>query len=563
MKVSDYIVDFLIQKGVTDVFGVPGGVVLDFLDSLSKRENEIREHFGYHEQASAFAAHGYAQASGKLGVAYATKGPGILNLVTGIATAFHESNPTLFIVGHSEVSPEETRFSGKQEVDSARLVKGIVKYYARIDRAEDVVFELTKAYYLATNERPGPVLLDIKASVFRSDLDLARAKRYEPEAKRDNSGDYLADIFQAISKAERPVILIGAGVRSSKQIENVKSLVKKLSIPALSSRGSLDILLNEPLYYGHIGSHGLAQAHFILSKADLVVSLGNRLSYPSASKTWADFFNIRRVIRVDIDDSELKRQTANNETKIKADLFAIIPRMLEGAKDFDGDRFIAWRGVCDRLADALELYENGYPVTALRRILSNSDLAATIDAGENELWALNAIVANRNADRALFSGNLEAVGSSLPTAIGVFYALRRPVYALMGDHGFGFNMQELQFIKNENLPIIIIINNNSSMGALRTEQKSKFDGKVYHTTRKSGYKPMDFSKIAGAFEFAYTKIDAASDLSKLDINANCPQIIEVVIAEDQTPKRRLPFGNNMRDFTPPIDRKLYEEMDRL
>jgi acetolactate synthase-1/2/3 large subunit len=172
-------------------------------------------------------------------------------------------------------------------------------------------------------------------------------------------------------------------------------------------------------------------------------------------------------------------------------------------------------------------------------------------------------VNNQNIQRAIFAGNLEAVGSALPIAIGAYYALRRPIYAIMGDHGFGFNMQELQFIKNENIPIIVVINNNRSMGALRTEQKSKFDGKVYHTTRKSGYKSINFEKIAAAFEFNYTRIDEATDLSMQIIERGCPQILEVVIPEELAPKHKLPFGAKMQDFAPHIDRKLYDELDRL
>ena len=215
MKAADWIVDFLISKGVTNTFGLPGAVVLELLYAMDRRKPELTPHLNYHEQGAAFAACGYAQATGKLGVAYATRGPGMINMLTAVADAYYDSTPTMFFTAHnSEIKRPEMRVENNQEIDTVTLASSVTKYAVRIDDVAELRRELRKAYAIANTGRKGPVFLDIASSVLRQEVD--------PDAMPDQKTVQTPDVSEIsdkiaakLRKAKRPVILIGAGVRQS------------------------------------------------------------------------------------------------------------------------------------------------------------------------------------------------------------------------------------------------------------------------------------------------------------------------------------------------------------
>lgn len=242
MKVTDYIVEFLISKEISDVFGYPGGVICHFIDSLTKYP-EIHGHINYNEQGSSFAACGYAQETGNIGVAFATSGPGATNLVTGIANAYFDSTPTMFLTGQVDTYGLKgnipIRQRGFQETDVVSIVSPITKYAVRVDDPSQIRYHLEKAYYLATNGNPGPVLLDIPADVQRADVDEMTLQRFDAkEEDLSKNFDYIAalsTIKYALLKAKRPCLIVGNGVKQAGLRKQVKELIEKLNIPTVFS----------------------------------------------------------------------------------------------------------------------------------------------------------------------------------------------------------------------------------------------------------------------------------------------------------------------------------------
>ena len=307
MTVAEYIVDRLIQFGVTDAFGIPGGVVLELLYAMEDRKNELTPHLSYHEQMAGFAACGYAQASGKLGVAYATRGPGITNMITCMAEAYQESIAVLFITAHGHRSEKGMRFGENQELDIVGAVSGFVKYASNIETLEDVVSKLKIACEIAIKGRNGPVVLDFASKLFGQEIPESNKYVYECDVEdyaKDQSPEIIRKIGEKLSHVQRPIVLIGDGIRAACAGWKCIKTIEKLGCPILSSRASQDLAAQSKLYYGYIGSHGLRYSNFILSKADLIIAIGNRLAFPKDSESFAPIVKETAMIRLDIDEKE-------------------------------------------------------------------------------------------------------------------------------------------------------------------------------------------------------------------------------------------------------------------
>jgi acetolactate synthase-1/2/3 large subunit len=567
MKVTDYITDFLIEKGISHVFGIPGGVVLDILDSLDRQKDKIAVHLNYHEQASAFAACGYAQISGRLGAAYATKGPGVTNLVTGIVNAYFDSIPVLFLTACSKIPRTGLRFEEKQEFDTIKMISGIVKYAARITKPDDIRYHLERAYHEAVSGRHGPVFLDIACEVCKTETNPASISGFINES----AGMYLEDIEKtseeirlALNKAERPVLLIGDGIHQSGTENYLHELIEKLRIPVLSSRFAQDIAADSKYHFGFIGSHATRYSNFILSKCDLVIALGNRLAYNPASESFGNFTRQCKVIRVDVDSAEFGRNLSN-VFNYHADIKQLLP-LLAGAP-WESKTYDRWIDICITLKSKLFLCDTDYPVKVISSIIKQSKggMVITSDVGKNELWLARAYALAGGTNRVLYSKSLGASGSSLPKAIGVFYATNNRVICFTGDVGFQMNIQELQFIAHENIPITIVLINNFSSGMIRDEQEYKFNSHFVHSTFDSGYSVPDFGAVARAYSIPF---DSFSEGDILPLAAclfpeKGPNIIELKINEKTNVLPKLPRGRSCQDFDPRLDREMYEYLDSL
>ena len=557
MKASDYIVEYLLRQNITDVFGYPGGMVTHLMDSLSKFP--IKTHVAYHEQGAAFAACGYAQTTGKVGVAYATSGPGATNLITGICNAYFDSIPTLFITGQVNTFEYKgelgVRQRGFQETDIVSIVSPVTKYAVRITDATKLKWYLDYAFYIAQEGRRGPVLLDIPMDIFRADIDPQSMEGFEaPVYNRDTSFDKLKE---ALSKASRPVILAGSGIKTSNAADKFNEVIRKHDIPVVTTMLAVDTAKDS---YGFIGAYGTRTANFIVAKSDLVISLGARLDVRQTGARRENFAPDAVIVRVEIDAGELSLRVHDDEIQIHADVNDVLDTLLEAdTRDLTG-----WNDVCRKIREELKDIDDRLPNKYVSRIseLIPENSVITTDVGQNQVWVAQSFKV-KDGQRIFFSGGHGAMGYSLPAAIGCALADGKAVYSFQGDGGIQMNIQELQTIARENLPVKIILFNNSALGMIRHFQEMYFEDNYVQTVPSGGYTVPDFGAIAAAYKIPYKCIGKVEDVDDSLFDAEGPQFVEVRITEPTYVYPKLEYGKPNQDQEPLLDRKRYSYIMEL
>ena len=557
MKASDYIVEYLLRQNITDVFGYPGGMVTHLMDSLSKFP--IKTHVAYHEQGAAFAACGYAQTTGKVGVAYATSGPGATNLITGICNAYFDSIPTLFITGQVNTFEYKgelgVRQRGFQETDIVSIVSPVTKYAVRITDATKLKWYLDYAFYIAQEGRRGPVLLDIPMDIFRADIDPQSMEGFEaPVYNRDTSFDKLKE---ALSKASRPVILAGSGIKTSNAADKFNEVIRKHDIPVVTTMLAVDTAKDS---YGFIGAYGTRTANFIVAKSDLVISLGARLDVRQTGARRENFAPDAVIVRVEIDAGELSLRVHDDEIQIHADVNDVLDTLLEAdTRDLTG-----WNDVCRKIREELKDIDDRLPNKYVSRIseLIPENSVITTDVGQNQVWVAQSFKV-KDGQRIFFSGGHGAMGYSLPAAIGCALADGKAVYSFQGDGGIQMNIQELQTIARENLPVKIILFNNSALGMIRHFQEMYFEDNYVQTVPSGGYTVPDFGAIAAAYKIPYKCIGKVEDIDDSLFDAEGPQFVEVRITEPTYVYPKLEYGKPNQDQEPLLDRKRYSYIMEL
>lgn len=554
MRVSDYMVHRLKKYGVTDAFGIPGGVILKFLNSMDNA-SDFEPHLNYNEQMAGFAACGYSQASGKLGVAYATRGPGITNMITSIAEAYQESLPVLFITAHGNQSNRGMRFENNQELDIVSMVTGITKYAANIETVEDVKSFLEKACLMAVSGRKGPVLIDVKSSLWDAEIPEVIEDR-ACYANDDQTVEASKYIFEQMTKAKRPVVLIGDGLRHATLREKIYRVAKKINYPILSSRGSQDIVSGADNFFGYIGSHGIRYSNFILSKADLIISVGNRLAFPVKSESFAPIFDNAKLVRLDIDENEFNRKIPGAVT-YRVDISKFIDYISEN--DYALNGYDEWIGVCSKIREELEYLDVNEVVKALSEYIMAVDSKVFIcDVGNNEFWMSRAFELAKVKGTVLCSKSFGTLGVAIGKAIGAYYATRKPVTCVIGDQGFQYNVQELQFLAKWKLPINVLVLNNSASGMIADHEKKILCGKYIHVYDDCGYQAPNVEALATSYGIDYT-----NQLLQAIKHNNSPLIYEIKMDSDIELMPSLPKGNACQDMFPLLEREKYEALNNL
>lgn len=565
MNAADWIVDYLIRQEVTDSFGLPGVVVLELLYAMDRRKEELTPHLTYHEQGAAFAACGYAQATGKLGVAYSTRGPGLTNMITGMADAYYDSLPTMFLTAHnSRDMKKQMRILNNQEMDTVSVVSGFTKYSVRIDRIEDVKREVQKAYTLATTGRKGPVFLDILSSVLKSEIPEGDCPVEMPvETDADKVRVAAEEIAARIQNAKRPVLLIGSGVRQSQTQALVRQIAAKAGIPILSSRTAQDMVPDAREYYGFVGSHATRHSNFIISKSDLMIVLGNRMAFPVNSKSFKPVVEHAATIRIDVDASEYNRDVPNS-VPYPFDLQNILPELAKMDLSYSGRE--EWISVCDELKNKLDQWDRSPVVDKLTQMMQVADPTATFvcDVGNHSFWETNAYAYSKKANRILYSGSFGTLGSALPKAIGAHYSTGKPVVCFTGDQGYQMNIQEMEFISLHNLPITIVILNNVSSGMIREREVKGYNGHFVHTTMDSGYGVPDLEGIAKVYRFDYRRMNALDEWAENSFSYSTrPTLVELIVDENIDLFPYLPVGSVCQDLSPELPRDLFNFLNKL
>lgn len=568
MKLSDYVIEFISKQKVSHVFEVCGGAITHLLDSLYGKKN-ITAVSMHHEQAAAFAAEGYSKASGNIGIAMATSGPGATNLITGIGSAFFDSTATLFITG--QVNTREFKFNkpvrqaGFQETDIVNIVKPIVKEAQLIINPKKIKYYMEKSFSAARSGRPGPVLLDIPMDVQGASIPVKKPgfnlKNKKVRSKLDSRT--IQKIVDLISSASRPVILAGGGVGVSQARNELLTLLKGTGIPLVSSLMGLDSCPHDlENFCGMLGVYGNRYANLTVANADLVLALGTRLDTRQTGTNPSTFARGAKLVHVDIDLREIN-------SKVKADIgvvsdikdfLLILNKKLPG---FNKSRIKPWLDKTSKYKEQYPSWKNprgkdiqpNFLMHLLSKVLPRDSIIC-LDVGQHQMWAGQSLEL-RNGQLLITQGGMASMGSSLPMAIGASFAKpKRPVIVITGDGGFQLNMQELQTVRHHHLPIKIILLNNHGYGMIRQFQKQYFNSRFQSTVK--GYSQPDFQKVVSAYGINSTRVSRVSGLEesfKSIFKNKDPQFLEVMLKDNNLVFPKLAVGRPIEDQDPPLSKQ--------
>jgi len=577
MKLSDYIVEFLKGNGVTTIFGYQGGAITHFVDSIYEADG-INFISNYHEQASAFAAEGYARVSGNIGVCTATSGPGATNLITGIGSAFFDSIPCLYITGQVNTyeykKSKEIRQEGFQETDIVSIVKPITKYAVMITKPEKIKYYLEKAFYLAKSGRPGPILLDLPMDVQRAEINPSgligfyESEEYKSKMIEQVKVKDVNDLIELIKKSKRPMILSGGGIRLAKASDKLEKLIDITGIPVACTLMGIDSINHEhKCFVGYMGSYGNRYSNLAVANCDLLIVLGSRLTTRQTSSLTDSFARGAKIVHVDIDRNELNIKV-KEYLSIECDLNLFIDKLNKDLVDSHLKfNFSSW-------IDKINSYKKKYPsyeaykdinhinpnefMNRISEMLHPNSIIC-LDIGQNQIWASQSLKLSKN-QRLLNAGGMGPMGFGVPSAIGAWYA--RPnckIVVITGDGGIQMNIQELQTIAREKIPLKIIVMNNHSLGMIRHFQEMYFKSNYYGTI--DGYSVPDFIKISEAYGIKSLKISNQSQINGLieKLNDDESYLIEVELKDITYVIPKLGMGKPIEDQEPLISREELKE----
>ncbi len=525
MKVSDYIVQFFFEKGIDVIFGYQGGMITHLVDSIARHPHM---HFiqVYHEQTGAIAAEGYARMSGKPGVCISTSGPGATNMITGIADAYFDSIPAIFITG--QVNTYEYKYDkcvrqlGFQETDVVSIVRPVTKYAVMIEDPFEIRYELEKAYHIAVEGRQGPVLLDIPMNILRAEIDTRFIKKFECKKEQIPSVLPVEKVVGLINVAKRPMCLIGGGVISSGAEQLVEQFIDQTGIPFVTSlmgKGAVNETL--PQYMGMLGSYGNRMANITVHEADMLIVLGSRLDTRQTGAKYENFLKNGCIIHVDIDSGELdEHRITEKRIKVVGDVKEFISAILPSMADFKIEK--GWVDYCRRIKECYNQEEeierfvrNKAPYRMIQKLneyVHVNDII-TVDIGQNQMWTAQTLQMQEGM-RFLTSGGLAPMGYAMPVAIGAAFATacNRKVWAIAGDGGFHISTQALMLISQYKLPLSVIVINNESLGMITQFQELYFDSLYAGTDSSGGYCVPHIEHLAKAYNIPYYRI-CSGDLS--------------------------------------------------
>lgn len=543
IRLADYVADFLVAHGVTDCFSVVGGGAMHLNDALGHKEG-LKVTYNHHEQACAIAAEAYARIDNRIAAVCVTTGPGGTNALTGVLGGWLDSIPMYIISGQVrydttarfalQYTGTPLRSMGDQEYDIVKSVTPMTKYAVMIEDPMQIRYALEKAWHLATTGRPGPVWIDIPVNFQGGFVETDDLLGYDPT--EDDSllpppvgGDMIQKVLSAITQAERPVIHAGYGIRLSQGYNVFRSVIDKLNIPVVTYWNAIDLIEDDhPLYVGRAGNMGDRPGNWAIQNADLVIAIGTRISIRQVGYNWTTWARAAKVIMVDIDQAELKKPTLHVDLPIWAD-----------AKDFltQLDRVITNTPVFTNpiWLEACQNWKKNYPVVQPRQWEENGTTANVYafvrymseHLPENSLTAVSngacCVVGHqtyviKKGSRFANNSAVASMGYGLPAAIGSCIAGGwRETICLEGDGSIMMNLQELQTIITNRLPIKIFLINNSGYHSIRITQSNLFSEhcKVGIGEESGDLSFPDFHKIAEAFGYPYYEAHSNAQMKQV------------------------------------------------
>lgn len=547
-------------EGVDTVFGYPGGTVINIYDELFSFK-EIRHILPRHEQAGVHAADGYARATGKVGVAIATSGPGATNTVTGIATAYMDSIPLVVVTG--QVPTALIGNDAFQEADIVGITRPCTKHSFLVKDVRDLATIVKKAFYIARSGRPGPVLIDFPKDVQIATTEFKYPDTVEMRGYKPTLEGHPRQIEKAVGMilaAKKPVIYVGGGVILANASAELAEFARRAGVPVTTTLMGLGSFPgNDPLALGMLGMHGSYYANMAVSHSDLLVAIGARFDDRVTGKI-ATFAPNAKIIHVDVDPTSIKKNV-RVDLPIVGDVRGVLARMLKVLEE-QCDAIEGFRRAVAPWLSEIDGWKAKHPMTFKHsasvikpqfviqklREFSDPDVIVATDVGQHQMWTAQFFTFT--APRTfLSSGGLGTMGYGLPAAMGAQVAFpKRQVIVVCGDGGFQMNLQEMASLVQHRLPVKICILNNNFLGMVRQWQEMFFDKRYSQTCMEL---PIDFIKLAEAFGakgFHADKTDEVEDVIKKGFKTPGPVIMEFKVAREEKVLPMVPAGASLTEM---------------
>jgi acetolactate synthase-1/2/3 large subunit len=548
---AQMVIEALIAEGVDTVFGYPGGAIMNVYDEIYKQD-KFQHILTRHEQAAVHAAEGYSKASGKVGVAMITSGPGFTNAVTGLADAYMDSIPLVVISGQVPMSLIGT--DAFQEIDAVGISRSCTKHNYLVTDAADLPRILKEAFYIASSGRPGPVHVDIPKDVtaqiaeFNYDMDV-HLETYKPHTK--GNPRQIKKAIEAMANAKRPLFYLGGGVINANAAYEVRELVHKTGIPAVETfmaRGTLSY--DDELLVGMLGMHGSYAANMAASETDLIISLGARFDDRVTGKL-SEFAKNAGVVHVDIDPASISK-LVHADYPIVGDVKNVVNEMLTMVNKIDASKYESWRETIHNFNELhpLTYHEDSErlkPQWVIERVgeLIGDDANISTDVGQHQMWTAQFYPFTRPR-QFISSGGLGTMGFGFPAAMGVKAADKQRVSVnFTGDGSILMNCQELMTAVEKKLPVINIILNNNFLGMVRQWQTLFYDKR--HSETDLSVQP-DFVKLAEAFGGIGYRVRTKEEFDaalKDAVEKNVVAFIEVLVERFENVLPMVPAGGSL------------------
>ena len=598
IKIAKYIADFLVKKGVEDIFTVTGGGAMHLNDALG-HQKELHCIYNHHEQACAIAAEGYTRLTGKLAAVCVTSGPGGTNAITGVLGGWLDSVPMFFVSG--QVKRDTTLWAtnvplrqlGDQEYNIIDSVKPMTKYAVMITEPSEIRYHLEKAFYLAVTGRGGPVWLDIPLDVQAALVETDELAGFDPVLEGIEEREVpvydralTPIILERIRNARRPLIFAGTGIRLGDARAEFLELVEKLQIPVVTAWNAHDVLpTDNPYFCGKPGTVGTRGGNFLVMNCDLLLVLGSRLNIRLISYNYRDFAKDAYKIIVDIDEKELRKPTVTPDLPVHANVKDVMADLVKAPYDGATDVHKEWlkraKEVDRKYPAVLEEYKAKNcpmnPYAFLEVFFQKASEDEVMVCGNGSACVMTFQACRIKEGQRLFTNSgCAAMGYGFPAAIGAAVAQKgRQVVCIDGDGSFQMNLQELQTVVYNHLNIKIIYLNNNGYHSIRQTQGNLFKGEpLVGVCDGNGLSFPDMEKISYAYGIPYAKIDhldAAPDQIEDALHRKGPVLIEAVLDPEQNfaPKlssKVLPDGKivspSLDDMFPFLDKEEYEKVRR-